>query len=664
MRQSQSSQSCVCLLILSCYSVAAVEAYSGGGGTPACPYVLAGKQDILELASDPNNFDKSFLLLADIDMEGETFEHSPLAQDAGFNPNFGMYDGLFTGVFNGDGHVIENFAIAGRGPLGFFGAIGRTGRVMHLGLNNVRVEGPTASDVGMLAGINMGSIVGCYAQGQVSGLGNVGGLVGYQYRGTIVESFSLGQVHSVAGGAGGLVGVLATGTIERCYGACAVTSEIPSHGGGLVGRVEMFSRGSFPSEVSDSFWDVEVSGQSTSNGGLGLTTNEMHSPAVFLNARWDFADEQRNGINDIWTQPEGDSYPALSSFSGVQPVSLDGEGTVNNPFVVSTPRELAAVVYYGSAVFVLDADIDLSGITWAVPVARQFSGSLDGRGHCIRGFSQEGSCGLFGTIESGAAVMNLQLQGCEITAMDGPAGCLAGENRGHVAYCSADGIVSGGDVAGGLVGRNGGAIWQCSFTGAVRGHGTAGGLAGHNTGTLLSDWSAGAVSGDSNVGGLAGLNAGSIKSCYSIAAVIGRSNLGGLLGSNGGSVADCYARGAAAGTRRVGGLIGENTRNISNCYSTGFVAGLEDLGGLIGCDDVSAAGALNSFWDVDASRTRTSSGGTGIGRKQMQEIGTFLAGGWDFVGETANGFQDLWTMADDGYPALTMSIVYTAPLRR
>ena len=40
--------------------------------------------------------------------------------------------------------------------------------------------------------------------------------------------------------------------------------------------------------------------------------------------------------------------------------------------------------------------------------------------------------------------------------------------------------------------------------------------------------------------------------------------------------------------------------------------------------------------------------------RQMQDMATYLAAGWDFAGETANGAEDLWKMSDDGpgYPKL------------
>lgn len=36
----------------------------------------------------------------------------------------------------------------------------------------------------------------------------------------------------------------------------------------------------------------------------------------------------------------------------------------------------------------------------------------------------------------------------------------------------------------------------------------------------------------------------------------------------------------------------------------------------------------------------------------MQTAGPFLEAGWDFVGETANGTEDLWWILEDDYPRL------------
>jgi hypothetical protein len=49
-----------------------------------------------------------------------------------------------------------------------------------------------------------------------------------------------------------------------------------------------------------------------------------------------------------------------------------------------------------------------------------------------------------------------------------------------------------------------------------------------------------------------------------------------------------------------------------------------------------------------------SAGGTGLPTVVMQNIATYLAAGWDFAGETANGVKDLWKMSKEGpsYPKL------------
>jgi inhibitor of cysteine peptidase len=60
-----------------------------------------------------------------------------------------------------------------------------------------------------------------------------------------------------------------------------------------------------------SFWDMETSGQTASDGGTGLATAEMQTTSTFLDAGWDFVDETENGTDDIWKIAEGLDYPRL-----------------------------------------------------------------------------------------------------------------------------------------------------------------------------------------------------------------------------------------------------------------------------------------------------------------------------------------------------------------
>jgi len=88
---------------------------------------------------------------------------------------------------------------------------------------------------------------------------------------------------------------------------------------------------------------------------------------------------------------------------------------------------------------------------------------------------------------------------------------------------------------------------------------------------------------------------------------------------------------------------------VTQCYSTASVSGTEAVGGLVGQNMFYADG----FWDTHTFGQTTSRGGTGKTTAEMQMAKTFLEAGWDFVGETANGTEDIWWI-DEGkdYPRL------------
>jgi hypothetical protein len=62
-------------------------------------------------------------------------------------------------------------------------------------------------------------------------------------------------------------------------------------------------------EVTHSFWDIETSGQATSDGGADKTTAQMQMESTFTDAGWDFVGEMENGTEDIWSICEGTNYP-------------------------------------------------------------------------------------------------------------------------------------------------------------------------------------------------------------------------------------------------------------------------------------------------------------------------------------------------------------------
>ena len=319
----------VALFLLSVASAVTAK-YSGGTGEANDPYRIATAADLIVLGETPGDYDKHFVLTADIDLDPKlpgrkVFDKAVIAP-AGSS---------FTGLFDGKGHTILRLTIEGDRLLGLFGSLQSGAEVKNLGVVDVNITGSGQSVGGLVGYIEMGAVTGCYSSGSVSGPGSgVGGLVG-DNRGSIAASYSSSEVSnsasggfegeragglvgsnsgsigtsysrgSVSGGmdAGGLVGYNG-GTIAASYSTGAVSGIWLAFVGGLVGGQ---SRGG----ILHSFWDMETSGVSASGGGAGKTTAEMQRAKTFLNAYWDFVGESKNGTEDVWWIDEGKDYPRL-----------------------------------------------------------------------------------------------------------------------------------------------------------------------------------------------------------------------------------------------------------------------------------------------------------------------------------------------------------------
>jgi len=78
--------------------------------------------------------------------------------------------------------------------------------------------------------------------------------------------------------------------------------------GGMVGR-------NYQGTVSNSFWDIQTSGQSTSAAGTGKTTAEMQDIATFSGATWNIitiAGPSERDVAYVWNIVDGETYPFLS----------------------------------------------------------------------------------------------------------------------------------------------------------------------------------------------------------------------------------------------------------------------------------------------------------------------------------------------------------------
>jgi len=164
--------------------------YSGGSGTTDDPYQIATVADLLALGSSPEDYSRHFVLMADIDLDPNLPGRRVFGK-AVIAPGERAYDSNdeshfvgvpFTGVFDGNDHVVSHLVISGTEHLGLFGQLASGAQVKGIGVVDVRVVG-TGSHVGALAGstdsspTQGGVVVWCYSTGVVQGTWQVGGLV-------------------------------------------------------------------------------------------------------------------------------------------------------------------------------------------------------------------------------------------------------------------------------------------------------------------------------------------------------------------------------------------------------------------------------------------------------------------------------------------------------
>ncbi len=642
-----------------------------GTGTETNPYIVQTIDDLIRISSDNYFWDKHFVQTDNIDA---TCVHS-FNNGQGLS-QIGNYSINFTGSYNGQGYNISNLYInrPSTNYIGLFGFVNNA-EISNLGLINVEIIGNE----------------------------KVGGLVGYSSNSIISETYARGDVRGTSY-VGGLVGTSSSSTITNSYSTAFVSGS--SSVGGLVGT-------DYNSNVNNSFWDVETSGQSSSAVGTGKTSDEMTDMNTFIEAGWDFENTWVTlyGINsnyplflgslitnnlitdkainigltptisfevddDIITYFQlhfGTSPDLINAMIMDAPASnpisytftdsleysttyywkvdlsdiyynditlnftfktrpeMDGLGSEDNPYLVSSITDLIRISsddYYLDKHYLQIADIDASSTTELddgagfSPIGyltdyndySYFTGSYNGQDFTISNLyinrPETFFIGLFG-ITDHANISNISIVDVDITGNRG-VGAIAGisEHSSNFSYCSATGLVQSTSFwAGGTVGYLGDSstIMGCSFSGNVICDSRAGGIVGRIS------------------------YSSTISNSYASGSIYGSDYLGGL----------------------IGGAIYANSSIINNCYSTMFVSGDNNQGGLVGYAYENSLSVINSFWDINTSGQTTSVGGIGKTTQEMKTLSTYTDAGWDFVDESANGSEDIWTFVANDYPHLT-----------
>ena len=207
-------------------------AIAAATGTPDTAWYGAGSASAFTLTDADELAGLAQLVNSGNDFSGKTITLSSnlnLSVYPDWTP-IGTFSDQFLGTFDGGGKTVANLTITGSIDWsGLFGIIG-TGSVVKNLILKVNISS-TASSVGSVAGLNLGTLENCYSTGNVKGGNTVGGVAG-RSDGTVENCYSTGSVTSTSSNVGGVAGGN-YGTVINCYSTGGVTGY--SSAGGVTG---------------------------------------------------------------------------------------------------------------------------------------------------------------------------------------------------------------------------------------------------------------------------------------------------------------------------------------------------------------------------------------------------------------------------------------------
>jgi hypothetical protein len=453
---------------------------------------------------------------------------------------------------------------------------------------------------------NCYSTVSVISDGRCAWIGGfIGSVSGYSSHASIQNCFSTGNVNvgEKSFSVGGFFGNASDSINVNCYSLGYVVAGSDSTGvGALSGAAN--ERGIY----SNCYYLIGIG---PDNGfGLGLTPDEMQNPSSFEN--WDFAGTSSDGLSEIWCYSLNSEYPLLNIFENPPFNSLNGSGTVNDPFEIYTVEDLALIQYHGIHLnYCLMNDLDMTGITWHNSPIALFCGKFDGRWHSIKNLEIQGlnTLGFFGGLSENAKIMQLGLEGIRIFGAGSYIGGFVAVNyKGIVRDCSVKGRIHSGEKSSKIAG-----------------------FSGENRGSISQSFSrvdiyAGTEA--DTIGGFIGFNCrGQMSNCYSVSNLYCSEkcvNVGGMVGNQyNSSGVNCFAAGSING---------------DNLLNNGGFAGRVWGGHLV--DDYYF---LNTLGPVKL--------GSPLNDEQMKNQTSYH--NWDFFFETDNGTEDIWFVREGvHYPKL------------
>ncbi len=365
-------------------TVSAIEsAYTfKGEGTEASPYLIESAEDLAKLAAnvnfastDTSYAGKFFKLTCDIDMNDKKW--------TGIG-NGNTDKNIFSGSFDGDGHVIFNLQLKDAQYSGVFGAVGMGATVKNLGIVSGEVS-LTNGRTGSLIGCVLGNVTvsNCFSWANIkyNGNGHTGGLIGVMMNNGAAESntrlikdcYYSGTFQSGTGGSnpsknyafGGIVGAYwdSTSVFENCYfnGKMEITTyttTVDSAYQHAIGAIAGGAAHAVATTVS-TFTNCKVGGTITHTNakadfstyvtGMGHIVGSMYHPTFSATGCVSALDMKLNGTAvtvAVGTDKNGAAYATQPEVATAESVSVPlAEGS--KCFMVAVASDIANTLELG-----------------------------------------------------------------------------------------------------------------------------------------------------------------------------------------------------------------------------------------------------------------------------------------------------------------------------
>lgn len=591
-----------------------------------------------DLDSIRNNLSGKYYLTADIIFTPEDFSEGGAFYNSGmgWNPIGTDSSNAFTGIFDGNGHIIFGLncivsSAAANVNAGLFGY--NKGTIQNLGMVNSSitcnstsssyayaggitgyntgtilnvynagsVTGPFSSSnysyTGGVAGYSTGTITDCSNSGRVAGPGAdyayTGGIAGYNY-GSLNDSSNTGSVSGC--NVGGIAGYNNYKTISNCYN----TGKIDGKGwlGGIVGYnvSGTISRCYNTSHINSSYSDV---GGIVGYASSGNINNCYNTGSLCGRYAGGIAGYSRANISNCYSigSVYGDTAGGtvgtnyLGTLVNCYFLNINSAGTGDGSSVSLTPEQMKSASSYSAFDFTDIWTID-SSAAYKFPILKNLP-HIEMEEDTIAFGGGNGSVYNPYKIADKNQLNNVRndLAASYILTADIVFNKEDFE-QGGAFYNGGDGWKPlGTDYSnpfGGIFDGKGYTISGliCNVTSSS--YNAYAGLFGYNYGVIKNTGITGSsIRGYFNgsarsaytayAGGITGQNYGSITSCYNTGSVNSESSgtfaySGGITGLNYGNINNCYNTGSVGGGWSAG-IAGKNSRNISNCYNTGAVSG-------------------------------------------------------------------------------------------